>query len=111
MVPGTIYTVPVTTNNTAPTWSASNEQLTCDWTLPDGSDVTSTSNQPGAQQTLNAQLGVAYGQVLYIPRGDWVSGVDCRRDVSSGSGDWHDDDRVIGRDTGAAGERRRRRVS
>ncbi|MFF0110829.1 hypothetical protein [Streptomyces hirsutus] len=41
MVPGTTYTVPVTINNTTgSTWSASNEQLTYDWTLPDGTDVT-----------------------------------------------------------------------
>ncbi|MER6354763.1 DNRLRE domain-containing protein [Streptomyces sp. NPDC001634] len=67
MVPGTTYTVPVTINNTtSSTWSASNEQLTYHWTLPDGTDVTNTSNQlatalpsdmtPGAQQTLNAQV-------------------------------------------------------
>ncbi|MFF3911723.1 DNRLRE domain-containing protein [Streptomyces sp. NPDC001848] len=67
MVPGTTYTVPVTINNTTgSTWSASNEQLTYHWTLPDGTDVTNTGNQlatslpsdmtPGAQQTLNAQV-------------------------------------------------------
>jgi YD repeat-containing protein len=67
MVPGTTYTVPVTVNNTTgSTWSASNQQLTYHWTLPDGTDVTTSSNQlstalpadmaPGSQQTVNAQV-------------------------------------------------------
>jgi len=64
---GTSYTVPVTVNNTtASTWSASNEVLTYHWTLPDGTDVTNTSNQvktplpadivPAGTTTVNAQV-------------------------------------------------------
>ncbi|WP_052433356.1 DNRLRE domain-containing protein [Streptacidiphilus carbonis] len=67
MVPGSTYTVPVTVNNsTSSTWSASTEKLTYHWTLPDGTDVTSTGDQlttplpadmaPGSQQTVNAQV-------------------------------------------------------
>ncbi|WP_137815314.1 DNRLRE domain-containing protein, partial [Gandjariella thermophila] len=66
-VPGTTYTVPVTINNTTgSTWSAASEKLTYHWTLPDGTDVTNTTNQlqtalpadmaPGSQQTVNAQV-------------------------------------------------------
>ena len=64
---GTTYTVPVTVNNTtAGNWAASNEVLTYHWTLPDGTDVTNSSNQlqtalpadlaPAGTTTVNAQV-------------------------------------------------------
>ena len=66
MNPGTTYTVPVTINNTtASTWAAASEVLTYHWTLPDGTDVTGTSQlqtalpsdlAPAGTVTLNAQV-------------------------------------------------------
>ncbi|WP_051969696.1 DNRLRE domain-containing protein [Kitasatospora azatica] len=66
MQPGTTYTVPVTVNNTtSSTWAAAGEVLTYHWTLPDGTDVTGSSQlqtalpsdlAPGATATLNAQV-------------------------------------------------------
>jgi RHS repeat-associated protein len=70
MVPGTTYSVPVTINNTtAATWPAASEVLTYHWTLPDGTDVTTTGTggdqlrtalpadlAPAGTVTLNAQV-------------------------------------------------------
>lgn len=67
MNPGTTYSVPVTINNTtASTWAAASEVLTYHWTLPDGTDLTTSADQlqtalpsdlaPAATVTLNAQV-------------------------------------------------------
>jgi RHS repeat-associated protein len=67
MAPGSTYTVPVTVNNTTgSTWAAASQKLTYHWTLPDGTDVTNTSNQattalpadlaPGSATTVNATV-------------------------------------------------------
>jgi YD repeat-containing protein len=67
MVPGTIYSVPVTINNTtAATWPAASEVLTYHWLLPDGTDITTPASQlrtplpadlaPAGTVTLNAQV-------------------------------------------------------
>ena len=67
MSPGKTYTVPVTINNTTTsTWAASSEVLTYHWNLPDGTDITTSSDQlqtalpsdlaSAATVTLNAQV-------------------------------------------------------
>ncbi|WP_370377020.1 DNRLRE domain-containing protein [Catenulispora sp. GAS73] len=66
MNPGTTYSVPVTINNTTATaWTAANDVLTYHWLLPDGTDVTGTSQlqtalpsdlAPAGTVTLNAQV-------------------------------------------------------
>lgn len=67
MTSGTSYTVPVTlTNTTSAAWSASDWVLSYHWLTPDGTDVSTSSDQaqtalpedmaPGSVQTINATV-------------------------------------------------------
>lgn len=83
MIPGDTHTVDVTlTNTTTSVWTAADKVLSYTWTLPDGTDVTTSGNQlqtalpedlvPGESVTLTAQVKTPINSDSGNKRTDYV---------------------------------------